>query len=133
VKKLKWDSNLSVEIKEIDEDHHKLVDLFNMLNDSVTQGDSREYIEAVLEELITCTAWHFRHEERLMLKHRYPNFESHKAEHKDLIDSVREVQQQVLNGEKALSNELIEFLEVWLTEHILTTDMPMATFLNDAM
>jgi len=31
------------------------------------------YIEALLEELVSGTVWHFRHEERLMLKdHQVP-------------------------------------------------------------
>ena len=71
MKELVWDSTLSVHVKEIDEDHRRLVDLFNLLNRSVTEGEPRDYVEAILEELISCTVWHFSHEERLMLKYGY--------------------------------------------------------------
>ena len=50
--KIVWDDTLSVDGGEIDEDHRRLVDLFNILSRSVTEGDAAEYIEAVLEELI---------------------------------------------------------------------------------
>ena len=71
MKDLIWDATLSVEVDEIDEDHRRLVDLFNTLNHSVSDGDAPDYVEAVLEELINCTVWHFSHEERLMLKFEY--------------------------------------------------------------
>ncbi len=69
MKELIWDKTLSVDVPEIDEDHRRLVELFNILNRSVVEGDATNYIEAVMEELISCTVWHFRHEERLMLKY----------------------------------------------------------------
>lgn len=38
MKDLEWSYVLSVGNDEIDEDHHKLVNLFNMLNHAVTVG-----------------------------------------------------------------------------------------------
>jgi hemerythrin-like metal-binding protein len=133
VKVLTWDNSLSVQIQEIDEDHRKLVDLFNMLNRSVEDGDAANYIEAVMEELISCTVWHFRHEERLMLKYAYEGFAEHKTEHQELIDSAREVQQKLLQDGKSVSSEDIEFLENWLTGHILGADMELGSYLGEVM
>ena len=89
VKDLIWDNALSVQVQEIDEDHRRLVDLFNILNHSVVEGDATNYIEAVMEELISCTIWH---EERLMLKYGYKGFVEHKTEHQELIESARAMQ-----------------------------------------
>jgi hemerythrin len=133
VKDLVWDSGLSVHVKEIDEDHRRLVDLFNILSHAVAEGDARNYIEAVLEELISLTVWHFRHEERLMLKHGYEGLAEHKSEHVQLIASVREAQQKFLQGSGPLSHEEIEFLEHWLTEHIYVADMQMGSYLGEVM
>ena len=96
MKDLVWNSTLSVQVDEIDEDHRKLVDLFNILNHAVMEGDAPDYIEAVLEELITCTVWHFRHEERLMLKYGYEGILEHKTEHQELIESAKALQQKFL-------------------------------------
>jgi len=133
VKDLVWDSVLSVGVDEIDEDHRKLIGIFNILNQSITQGESREYLAATLEELINCTVWHFSHEERLMLKHRYQAFEEHKAEHQELIQSAKELQQEILQSNQAFADEHLQFLERWLTEHILTSDGRLGSFLSHVM
>jgi len=129
VRDLVWDHILSVGVDEIDDDHRKLVSLFNILNHSVTEGDAPDYLEAVLEELINCTVWHFSHEERLMLKYGYEGIAEHKTEHQELIKSAREMQQKILQGGNLVANEDIEFLEHWLTEHILTADMRLGSYL----
>jgi len=129
VKDLVVDHILSVGVDEIDDDHRKLVSLFNMLNHSITEGDAPDYLQAVLEELISCTVWHFSHEERLMLKYDYEGIAEHKTEHQELINSARELQQKILQADKLVANEDIEFLERWLTEHILTADMRLGAYL----
>ena len=133
MKELAWSSILSVEIDEIDEDHRRLVNLFNLLNHSIEAGDSEDYIESVLEELIACTAWHFKHEERLMLKFNYDEFEQHKDEHQKLMNSSAGLLQKFLSQKKTLTSEDIDYIETWLTEHILTTDMKLGVFLNTVM
>ncbi len=133
MKEIIWDNSLSVQIPEIDEDHRKLVDLFNTLNRSLTNGDSPDYIEAVLEELINCTIWHFSHEERLMLKYAYSNRLAHRKEHQELISNARTLQQKFLSEGRVMSADEIEFLEHWLTGHIYSTDMEMGAYLSNVM
>ena len=133
MKDLIWDTTLSVEVKEIDDDHRKLVELFNMLSHSVMEGDAANYIEAVLEELISFTVWHFRHEERLMLKYGYEGMEEHKTEHQQLIESVRDLQQKYHQASESVSDQDIKFLEYWLTGHILGADMELGSFLGEVM
>lgn len=128
-----WSDVLSVGVDEIDDDHHRLVDLFNLLNHSLAAGESAEYLAAVLDELIKCTDWHFSHEERLMLKYGYDAMEEHKAEHRDLIASAKELQRAILEAKDPLADKHVEFLERWLTEHIFTTDMRLGSFLYQAM
>lgn len=133
MKDLIWDSGLSVHVKEIDEDHRRLVDLFNILSHAVAGRDARDYIEALLEELISLTIWHFRHEERLMLRHGYAGLAGHRLEHEQLVESARALQQKFSQGGGLLSNEDIEFLEHWLTEHIYVADMQMGSYLGEVM
>jgi len=133
MKDLVLDHMLTIGIDEIDDDHKKLVNLFNILNHSLMEGATTDYVEAVLEELINCTVWHFSHEERLMLKYGYDRFEDHKAEHKDLIESASELQQKFIQTGKLDEREDLEFLERWLTEHILVADLRLGTFLIEVM
>ena len=133
MKDIVWDEILSVGVDEIDEDHRKLVNIFNILNHSVIAEESSDYLAATLAELINCTVWHFSHEERLMLKHRYEGIEEHKAEHRELIKSAKELQQEILQADKPVVDEHIEFLERWLTEHILTADLRLGSYLSQVM
>ena len=133
MKDIAWSRVLSVGVDEIDEDHRKLVGIFNILNHAVIDRESPEYMAAVLEELINCTVWHFSHEERLMLKHRYEGSDEHKADHRELIKSAKELQQRILQADKPVAEEHIAFLERWLTEHILTADMRLGSYLSQVM
>jgi hemerythrin-like metal-binding protein len=133
VKDIVWGSILSVGVDEIDEDHRKLVNIFNILNHAVAEGESPDYLAAVLEELINCTVWHFSHEERLMLKHSYEGLEEHRAVHQKLIKSAKELQQKLLRDDKSMVDEDIVYLERWLTEHILTEDLRLGSYLSQVM
>lgn len=133
MKDLSWSSTLSVYVDEVDDDHRKLVGLFNMFMHAVADGDSVDYQRAALEELIACTAWHFRHEERLMVKYGYPDLDEHRKEHLDLIDAVDELRGRFLAPGRQITDDDIEYLEHWLVGHILTMDMKLGDFLVDAM
>lgn len=133
MKDIEWSHILSVEVDEIDEDHQRLVNMFNSLNHAIKDGESPEYLDAVLDELISCTIWHFSHEERLMLKYDYNDIDEHKRMHAELIKSARSLQHEFRLGNRHLANEQIEFLERWLTEHILTSDMRLGAYLSHTM
>ena len=133
MKELVWDRTLSVGVPEIDEDHRKLVNMFNLLNRAVAEGASRDYTEALVDELISCTVWHFKHEERLMLKYGYPGLAEHRSEHTGLIDSAQALQRKFQSGESPASSEDIEFVEHWLTGHIYGADMDLGAYLGEVM
>jgi hemerythrin len=133
VKHISWDDSLDVDIEEINDDHHKLVNLFNMLSHAVEQGDSIDYVDAILEELVTCTIWHFRHEERLMVRYRYDGMELHKSEHNNLIEGVRAMQLMLREENRLPTSEDLEYLADWLTKHIVGQDMRLGFYLAGVM
>jgi len=133
MKDIEWSDILSIEVDEIDEDHRKLVGIFNILNHAIKDGESPAYLRAVLEELINCTVWHFSHEERLMLKYAYDEMEEHQTEHRELVQNAKELQQEILQSDQPMADEHIEFLEHWLTQHILATDMRLGAYLAKVM
>ena len=133
MKDIIWGDILSVGVDEIDEDHRKLIHTFNILNHAIEEGESPDYLAAILEELINCTVWHFSHEERLMLRYDYPETEEHKAVHQQLIERAKKLQQDVLQSENHIEDKDIEFLERWLTEHILTDDLKLGSYLSQVI
>lgn len=68
-----------------------------------------------------------------MLKYGYPETDEHRTEHRDLIDSARELQQKYLQAGELDEKEDLEFLERWLTEHILVADNRLGSFLAEVM
>ncbi|MDX1594941.1 MAG: bacteriohemerythrin [Gammaproteobacteria bacterium] len=133
MKELVWDRSLSVEVEEIDADHRRLVELFNLLVRAVAEGEADDYVAALLEELVSCTAWHFRHEERLMLRHAYPERDVHAQEHEALIAAARALQQRFRESGERLTEEAVVYLESWLAEHILVADMRLGAHLANVM
>lgn len=68
-----------------------------------------------------------------MLKYRYKDIEEHKAQHRELIQSAKELQQEILQAEKPMVDEQIVFLERWLSEHILTADGRLGSYLSQVI
>ncbi len=126
---LEWSDALSVGFEEMDEDHKKLVEMVNTLNDAVDRGERGEVIEDILEELASYTQWHFRHEERLMQEFEYEGLFEHKKEHEDLTAQAVELIEKFQKGDVAVPGMLLPFLKDWLTNHILGTDKKTGAFL----
>ena len=68
-----------------------------------------------------------------MLKYSYQDMEEHKAIHRELVKRIKELQQRILQADKTMADEDIEFLERWLTEHIFTDDMRLGSYLSQVM
>lgn len=125
-----WGPNLAVGVKEIDDQHQKLVQLANDLNDAMNQGKGNEVIAKTLKELVQYTIYHFSTEERLMDQHKYSQSAEHKKQHKDLVQTVKTLVAKLDKGDAALTTEVMNFLREWLTKHILHTDKAFARELN---
>ena len=90
-------------------------------------------LKSIMDELISCTEWHFKHEEWLMQKYAYPDLAQHQTEHEELIASGKALQQQLEASGGRLSAPEIEFLEHWLTGHIYGADMAMGAHLAEVI
>jgi hemerythrin len=127
-----WSEKYSVNIKEMDDQHRKLIGMVNALNNAMKIGKGKEVLEKTLKDLIEYTATHFAAEERLMKAHRYPGYEEHKAKHDKMTQKVIEIYNQYQEGRIALTIQVMNFLENWVDKHILGTDKQYAVFLNNA-
>lgn len=125
-----WSDKFSVNIKEIDSQHKKLVDLLNSLHDSMKAGKGNEVLGKTLTELIQYVGTHFATEEKLMSAHGYPEYNTHKAEHEKLAQKAIELQKDFQQGAPVLTVEVLGFLKDWLQNHILGTDKKYGPFLN---
>lgn len=124
------DETLLVGFKEIDDDHKILVDLINKLHVSANGPFANAEVLKNLDELVEYTSWHFRHEERLMRAHNYPDMTSHMAQHEALILKATQTREQFINLDDNVLNDLNALLKNWLIHHIQNVDKKLANFLK---
>ena len=129
---IEWDSKLSVNIKTIDDQHKKLVDMVNNLHDSMKSGKAKDLMNSLVSELAAYTDYHFKTEEELFQKHKYNETVKHKAEHDALRKEVVALKGKLDSGEAIITVEVLYFLKDWLTKHILGSDKKYTLHLNAA-
>ncbi len=125
---IKWTDKLSVGVELFDNEHKRLFELVNNLNQLIVVADKGAALEKALTGLIDYTKYHFKSEEQIMKKYEYPGYENQKAEHEILTAKVEDFQLRLAGGKVNFSLELIKFLQDWLVNHIQGTDMEYKSF-----
>jgi methyl-accepting chemotaxis protein/hemerythrin len=117
-----WDQSFSTSIATFDDQHKKLFTMVNELSDSMQRKRSKDAIASVLQRLIEYTGSHFAAEEAAFKKAGYPDEVQHCQIHNDLVRQVLDLQQKFSSGETVLTNDVIQFLQNWLVNHIKGDD-----------
>ena len=76
-----WSDGYSVGNKKIDDQHRQLFTIFGSLSHAIESGDAVFGVEKSLMQLRGYVKNHFRYEESLMKKGRYPGYIDHKKNH----------------------------------------------------
>ena len=118
---MQWHDSFSVGIKKIDQQHQKLITLLNELLVAAETGQQREVIGRVLEELVSYTDYHFKAEESFFKVH--PQHRKHLAIHKGFVKQALKLLEDYRAGVEGIGFETIEYLQEWVKEHILGTDV----------
>ncbi len=126
-----WNNTFSVNIRNIDMQHQRLVDMINKLHDSMKKRESNNVLSGILNDMVAYTLVHFKSEEDLFEKYNYPAGTTHKMEHDLFIKKVEEFVSEFKSGSKILSIEVLNFLTGWLSQHIKIQDKAYTNFLND--
>ena len=126
--KLVWSDELSVNISSFDNEHKRLLEMLNKLNDAMSQGHGQKVIAGILSELANYTKTHFKHEEDAMLKCNYPGLAEQRSQHTDFINKLQDMQNQYNSGNMTLSIQVFNFLVSWVQNHIKKTDKNYSEF-----
>lgn len=124
-----WNSEMSVGIPKIDQQHQKLVGFLNELYEAMQAGKGKDTLGKVLNDLLLYTKTHFAAEEQVMSTHRYPGYEDHKARHDKMARKVKDLHEQFRQGSLASPIQITNFLKDWLAKHIMETDKKYGPFL----
>jgi hemerythrin len=129
-KALDWDPSFSTNVALFDEQHRKLFDMVNDLHDAMQQKRSKEAIGTILNRLIDYTGSHFAAEEEAFKKSNYPKDVQHRQLHAKVVEQALELQRKFNSGETLLTQNVIEFLQDWLINHIKKEDCAYSAHLN---
>lgn len=126
---VEWKDEYSVGIKSIDDQHKKLLALINALQTAVNHSTGEQFEREALDELVDYTHTHFAYEEGLMEDNGYPDFDAHKAQHKNMVDEVERVLAEYQRDKDTAMTNAIEYLKNWLINHINGTDKQYSEYL----
>ena len=128
---IEWTAELSVGIESIDQQHKKLINMINALNDAMLTNSSNELLEKIFTGLAAYTQKHFTYEENMFAEFGYTNSVEHKRQHTELIAQAIELKERFIeNPQGTISADLMVFLKRWLTNHIMRTDKEYSEFLR---
>jgi len=124
----RWNQYYVTGLKEVDDQHMRLVAMINRLGNIVANGEGSDpgAIPNLLTELADYAVYHFAEEERLVheaqLDSRHRS--AHKSEHQSFTNEVARLATDTMSPDGL--NHLLKYLVNWLAYHILGSDQSMA-------
>lgn len=129
-----WGSAMTVGDESIDADHRRLVALINDFEAAVAGPAEHRRVVTVLLALVEHTADHFRREEEIQYRVRYPYCESHRRTHREVLDRLTSLTQDYTRAGGRAHDEMIGavagFLNECLAGHILQSDLRMKPYVQ---
>lgn len=129
---LKWTDDLSVGVKDIDDQHKELFSRVNNLLSAMSQGKGKDEVAKVLAFLRDYVVTHFGAEERIMRERNYPGIEAHRQEHASYTQKLSDVLKrfETSGTTSLLAIESQRLLTDWWFYHIGRTDKALGAFLT---
>ena len=129
---IQWRDSLAIGVEVIDNQHKELLLRFDKLLSACQAGQGIEELKKLQAFLDDYVHTHFNDEEALQRKHRYPSYESHRAEHIYFIDQLNALKAETTK-EGVSTHHVVEtnnMLLKWLLNHISKVDMELGKFLK---
>ena len=128
MEKICWKDEYSVGVERFDHQHQHLFEITNKIIEHSGTSEDSGLVSETLTEMINYAREHFTAEEVLMQEYGYPEIEQHKEQHIYFFKTTAELSINALNNQSMVSREIVEFLKLWLTLHILKCDMKYKEF-----
>lgn len=129
--RIQWSDAFATGIHVIDQQHKRIVNYINQLDD-VSQGDDRKLLREVLFNLVDYTLSHFTFEEALMEESGYPGACIHSQTHDSFRERISDYQRRLDNNED-IRDELGKLLKSWLVAHIADDDNSYVPYIRNNM
>jgi hemerythrin len=127
---LQWNTQYSVGIKQIDDQHQTWISLINALNDAMEKGEGQQAVARVYKQMMDYTRTHFSTEEKLMVECGYPAFAAHKMLHDSFVRDLESRKDLAGGGSTKAALDAMRTLREWLIGHIQKEDKAYAPHLK---
>lgn len=129
IEKFVWDSSFSVGDSKIDEDHKKILDIYNELLEYISsQGNLKNEFARILSQMTDYSLTHFQREELYMQNISFPHLREHKDAHRNYIYKVAMYNVNFLGPDSLDPEEVLNFLKGWWINHIIKLDSSYAKY-----
>ncbi len=135
---IQWDENIAVDIREIDNQHKKLVGIINTLFDAMVDARGLDVIDDTLKQLASYVTYHFTTEEEYFNQFEYTESEHHKNEHRIFFEQFQVIVKTYDEGKirrdgstKSITIEVWQLLKDWLVNHIQRSDRKYVSLFKD--
>jgi len=121
--RLNWHNSYNSGEPTIDQEHHKLFDLANIVIASAfTHNKKSKQLDSAIENLIAHVVHHFADEEDILARHHYADLDAHTRAHKVLIEHALQLRDSAAAGNVTIG-ELVSFLaDEIVAQHMLKMD-----------
>ncbi len=118
---MNWRPDFELGIPEIDQQHRKIIELINALNEAYINGETKHILENIFDEITHCANDHFRTEEILFKRHNFPFTKEHTLQHEYFSRKMLDYKNRFEVGQ-SIASRVPLFLMKWWTDHILDSD-----------
>lgn len=132
---IEWTKDISVGVDKIDDQHKELFNRINGFLDAMNRGAGKEEVGNVIDFLEDYVLTHFGAEEGFMTKHKYPEYQSHKAQHVVFLKNLSDLKKEFEFGGVTLplTLKVQRHIVDWIINHIRKIDKALGAFLKAKM
>ena len=125
-----WKSQYETGIAIIDEQHKRLFEALEQVQEAVAHGSSKDDIRGLVQGLMADTREHFRTEEAIMAHHGFPDLLAHIREHELLMEKLEDLNHRFEENQDSMALMMTTFMGGWLRHHISEGDLSYAEFMK---
>ncbi|NWF37121.1 bacteriohemerythrin [Mariprofundus sp. KV] len=123
-----WDDHFVTGLDEVDQQHHRLVDMVNQFGALLSENEvDADALESLFNKLAEYAVYHFKEEERLMVEFSIDqrHISNHMEVHQKFVEEVMTMHKGITAENPEGASNLLSFLTHWLAYHILGLDQNM--------
>ena len=112
-------------------EHEVQVRLLSAVEMSIDKNGLSKQVSDALAQLVDYTGVHFLSEELLMRLYAYPLHTAHERQHRELLDRLQELRDELERGKALAAGSLVNNLRLSIIDHIATEDAAFSKYLAD--